>query len=277
MPNNSSFCIRQSRLLSTLCLVLLPCFICAAVQPGKIGRASFWLTHILNRELKSVVLEDALIAKSAATVTDVRDNISGQGTASDYISDFSADGLYNWPVDKSPIKVCFSSGSAIPGYEQNSVRVLAGCFDEWCAASEGRLRWQRVHSAQAADIKVRWTDRVTERAEGTEAGRTRTYARLNTVTNRGTIDGADMILLTRLPERRFTDAEIRKAYLHEVGHAFGIAGHSHNRRDAMYFALSPLQSGHLDERDKATLDHLYGIGDVAKTTDSVVKTTDQPV
>jgi hypothetical protein len=66
-----------------------------------------------------------------------------------------------------------------------------------------------------------------------------------------------MRLLTRLPDREFTEAEVRKAYLHEVGHAFGIAGHSSNRNDIMYFAVSGQQKGDLTDRDIATINYLY--------------------
>ncbi|MBX9721169.1 MAG: matrixin family metalloprotease, partial [Candidatus Obscuribacterales bacterium] len=65
-------------------------------------------------------------------------------------------------------------------------------------------------------------------------------------------------LLTELPDRQMTDAEVRKAYLHEVGHAFGIAGHSSDPHDIMYKAVCSQQQPTLDDRDIATINHLYG-------------------
>ena len=177
--------------------------------------------------------------------------------AVDYISEIKPDGLYCWPASKLPVKVYFQPAKKVLGYKSRFVPCLASCFDEWAAASSGKLSWVRVDDPSQANIVVRWTNAVTERAEGTEAGRTKTFASLNTATNCGTIRGAEIRLLTRLPEREFSSDELRRAYLHEVGHAFGIAGHSHNPEDVMYYAVTQHASPHLDERDKSTINRLY--------------------
>lgn len=183
--------------------------------------------------------------------------ITRPGKGGDYLSEIQADGFYCWPVAKLPIKVYFQSAKNVPGYKNKFADCLTSCFDEWSEASGGKIAWVRVYDPSLANISVRWTSAVTERAEGTEAGRTKTFASLNTVTNRGTIHGAEMLLLTRLPEREFTADQVRRAYLHEVGHAFGIAGHSHNPNDIMYYAVTEHASPHLDDRDKATIVNLY--------------------
>jgi predicted Zn-dependent protease len=176
---------------------------------------------------------------------------------SDYLSDMKEDGYYCWPVEKLPIRVYFQSGKKVAGYKSRFRQCLQSCFDEWSTASGGKITWVEVSDPAQANISVRWTNTVTEGAEGTEAGRTKTYATLDTRTNRGTIKSAEMLLLTRLPDREFSAGEVRRAYLHEVGHAFGIAGHSHNPADIMYYAVTQHASPHLDDRDKATLVHLY--------------------
>jgi hypothetical protein len=175
----------------------------------------------------------------------------------DYLSEMKEDGYYCWPAEKLPIKVYFQSGKKISGYKSKFRRCMESCFDEWSNASGGKLAWVEVSDPSQANINVRWTRTVTERAEGTEAGRTKTYATLDIRTNHGTIRAAEMLLLTRLPDREFSPDEVRRAYLHEVGHAFGIAGHSHNPADIMYYAVTQHASPHLDDRDKATLVHLY--------------------
>lgn len=178
-------------------------------------------------------------------------------SAQDYLSDVSSEGLYCWPANKLPVKVFLQPADDIPFYRSSFASILRSSFDEWALASGGKLGWVEVSDPLAANIVVRWSNVALERSEGTEAGRTKTFAKLNTVTNRGTIHGAEMTLLTRLPEREFTEDEMRKAYLHEVGHAFGIAGHSRNRDDIMYFSVSKRHSPHLADRDKATINHLY--------------------
>jgi hypothetical protein len=174
-----------------------------------------------------------------------------------YIADISGDGFYTWNKNRFPLKVYMQSGSGLPGYRSSYPEVLKQCFDDWSRVSDGKLSWKPVNNPKAADIIVTWSDQAVEAARGTEAGNTKTFARYNTETNWGKIDRAEMRLLTRLPEREFSDAEIHKAYLHEVGHAFGIAGHSNDRKDIMYFAVSKDQPGELSDRDKATINFLY--------------------
>lgn len=183
----------------------------------------------------------------------------GQSTqdVSDYMSDISSDGFYTWPKDKLPVKVYFKPGDGVPGFKSYYPDILREAFNEWSQASNGRVAWKEVTDPNQANIRVAWSDQVVEEAAGTEAGKTRTYARYNPRTNWGVIDKADMRLLTRLPEREFTDAEVTKAYLHEVGHAFGIAGHSNDRHDIMYHAVVNTQHPQLGQRDIATLDHIY--------------------
>src|SRR5579883_2039522 len=165
---------------------------------------------------------------------------SSQTTSSgqNYVNDIRRDGLFSWTEDHFPLKVCIQPGYGVPGYRDSFAQIIANSFDQWVAASDGKLSWQQVDSPQEADIVVSWINSPTERSEGTEIGKTRTYTRYNPTTGIGTIMRADMRLLTRLPERELTDMEIKKAYLHEVGHAFGIAGHSQNPNDIMYYTVS---------------------------------------
>lgn len=187
---------------------------------------------------------------------------NGQSQAaqcSDYMADIQQDGYYTWPKEKFPVKVYMQPGDGTPGFKSYYPDVMRDCFNEWCQAAGGRISWQEVNDPRCADIKISWSDQVVEEVAGTEAGKTKTYARYNPNTNFGIIQKADMRLLTRLPEREFADHEIKKAYLHEVGHAFGIAGHSNNRRDIMYHAVVNTQHPAIGPRDIATLDHIYDL------------------
>jgi hypothetical protein len=175
----------------------------------------------------------------------------------DYLNEAGADGLYCWPADKLPVKVFILPSSDVPFYRDSFPATLKSCFDEWTAASGGKLGWVEVSDLHSADIVVRWSSQAQERPEGTEGGRTKTYAQLDTATNRGIIHRVEMTLLTRLPERELTDIEVQKAYLHEVGHAFGIVGHSSHRGDIMYFAVCNSSGTHLMARDRASINRLY--------------------
>ncbi len=210
---------------------------------------SFWQLLLPSCILLSSLLAPASIVQAA---------VLSNGSQTDYIADISNDGLYNWSKSKTPIRVYMAPGKGIDGYKSSYPEVLRSCFDEWSAVSHGRLNWKEVADPKDADIRVSWHSQAVEAANGTEAGRTKTFASYNTETNRGTINRAEMNLLTELPERQMTDAEVKKAYLHEVGHAFGIAGHSSDPHDIMYRAVCSQQQAELDDRDIATINHLYG-------------------
>jgi hypothetical protein len=192
----------------------------------------------------------------AALTRPVLPDVSGS-TARDYLTAVCGEGEYTWQPEKMPIKVWIADGTGTPGYKPIFQTYIRNGFDAWTAVSGNKLTWREVNDPSQADITVRWTNRVTERPEGTEAGRTSALTRLNSVTGKGIIYGARMQFLTMLPNRRFADEEVEKTCLHEAGHAMGLQGHSPYRGDIMYYAIGPSQQAKLSERDVNTLVKLY--------------------
>jgi hypothetical protein len=177
--------------------------------------------------------------------------------ASDYMPNITEQGTFHWQTDKFPLKVWISDGAGVPSYRPQYGTFIRNGFDEWCRVSNGKLAWVEVADPSKADITVKWTNQVTERPEGTEAGKTDALTKLNTSTGQGIIYGARMQFLTRMPNREFTDLEVAKTCMHEVGHAMGLQGHSPNRHDIMYYAVQPTQEPVLSQRDVNTLTRLY--------------------
>jgi hypothetical protein len=226
----------------------------------------FALIMLFALSTSSSIAFDLQFGRHRATPVDMREyealsvpRVAGaaQAASADYIPDVTVQGTYTWPADKLPIKVFVSDGKGVPGYRPEMGQYIRTSFDWWCQASGNKLAWVETTDANKADIVVNWTDKVFERPEGTEAGKTSCYTKLNTATGKGIIYGAKMQMLTRLPGREFGDAEVSKTCLHEAGHAFGLQGHSHNRDDIMYYAVNPVQQFDLSARDKATMAHLY--------------------
>lgn len=188
-------------------------------------------------------------------------NASSHGTATllapDYLDAISDEGIYRWDQSKFPLKVYIDDNPNVPGYSRAFRTILANSFDAWSTACGYRVGWEQVSDPRQANIVCTWTDKAPELEGGTEAGRTKTYTSYNTETNTGVINRATMTLLTRLPDRELSLPEITKAYLHEVGHAFGLAGHSPNRQDVMTAAINPRQSPQLSPSDVATINRLY--------------------
>jgi hypothetical protein len=187
----------------------------------------------------------------------VEGTISSGDQFSDYLLDVAPEGLYCWPQEMLPVKVFFQPAANVPGYRESFPGILASCFDEWVHHSDGKLDWKEVLDPREADIICRWTDQVTERAEGTEGGRTKIRCLYNPSTNCGIIRHGVMTLLTHPALGEFTESELKRAYLHEVGHVFGIAGHSPSRQDVMYYKVSKNQDAQLTSRDVNTMKRLY--------------------
>ncbi len=188
------------------------------------------------------------------------------GAPNDYIPAISTQGVYHWNIEKLPIKVFVGSGEGVSGFRPQFATYIRKSFDEWCKISQNKLAWVEVENPQAADITIKWTAAVTERPEGTEAGKTDALTRFNTVTRQGIIYGARMQFLTRMPDREFADVEVEKTCLHEVGHALGLQGHSPYRGDIMYYAVSPSPIVELSQRDITTLNTLYAAYPVFDST-----------
>jgi predicted Zn-dependent protease len=175
----------------------------------------------------------------------------------DYMAAITTQGTFHWQADKLPIKVWISSGEGVPSYRPQFRTFIRNGFDEWCRISGNKLAWVEVNDQAEADITVKWTNQVTERPEGTEAGKTDALTRFNRSTGRGIIYGARMQFLTRMPDREFTDLEVAKTCMHEVGHAIGLQGHSPHPGDIMYYAVKATKEPTLSDRDVNTLTRLY--------------------
>ncbi len=178
--------------------------------------------------------------------------------ASDYLDECSQEGIYHWPAERLPIRVFMEDGRGVGGYRANYPQILSNGFDAWVRATNGKLGWLRVNNKTQADIVVSWTTSTPELEGGTEAGRTKTFTKFDTDTNEGLIYKATMALATRLPERELSDEEVTKTFMHEAGHAFGIAGHSSHRDDIMCAKVNRGQQPVLSVRDQATIVRLYG-------------------
>jgi predicted Zn-dependent protease len=215
-------------------------------------------THVCNR-----VHSAAATAEKAAPTGQLlaQRSVTSQSfgsTGQDYLDQVSEEGIYHWPAEKLPIKVYIEDGRHVPGYRANMPQVLCNGFDAWVHATNGKLGWVRVNNKSQADLVASFTDVTPELTGGTEAGRTKTFTKFDTEKNEGLIYKATMTLATRLPERELSDQEITKTFMHEAGHAFGIAGHSPNRADIMCAKVNHGQQPVLSAADKATIVRLYG-------------------
>ncbi len=179
------------------------------------------------------------------------------GSTQDYLGAIGSKWLYHWPQEKFPIKVYIAPGTHVRGYHSAWRDILMSAFDEWCNACDNKMAWQLVSSPKGADVVCCWTNCMPGTETEQEAGDTGTLVQTDHSTGRSTILQADMKLLACLDGVPFNDDEMKKICLHEVGHAFGMQGHSPTPTDIMYPQTTSRQPTHLTDRDIASMRRLY--------------------
>ncbi len=185
-------------------------------------------------------------------------DFSQRAQSGDYLAEMGVDGFHRWPAQRFPLRVYIHDGRGVPGYKQSFSQIMSQAFQEWAQVSQGRITWMQVASPGEADIVARWSAAPRPRGGGVEAGVTETVTQIDPRTGNGSIRSAKITILTQLAGRSFSDADMRKTALHEVGHSLGLEGHSRSRSDIMFAAVNPAQVPYLKERDVNTINRLYG-------------------
>lgn len=181
-----------------------------------------------------------------------------KGSASqDYLGAIGKKWLYHWPQEKFPIKVYIAPGNRVTGYHSTWKQLLTNAFDEWSQVCDYKVSWVPVSSPKGADVVCSWTNCMPGTDTEQEAGDTGTLVQTDHSTGITTILQADMKLLSCLDGEPFTDEQMQKICLHEVGHAFGMQGHSPTPTDLMYPETTDRQPIHLTSRDIASMRKLY--------------------
>lgn len=183
--------------------------------------------------------------------------------AADYMSSVSSKGkFFRWPPHALPLRVYIASGNGLKGYNPGFNSVLQNAFLKWQKASANKLVFIFVNDQRQANINCFWTDnpnQIMDKGRLVEGGLTKlsgSYAGGANVS----INNAVITILT-LPRNNnvqgFSEDELMKVCLHEVGHALGLNGHSNNNKDIMFYTESPSIWPALTKRDKATIQRLY--------------------
>jgi hypothetical protein len=174
------------------------------------------------------------------------------GMGGDYFNEMvGEDGGQRWSYDQMPLRVYIGRGGA--GFRDNFPSLFASAMDEWSRASGGRIKWTRVNDPQSANILANW-DANNASIQG-EAGDTRTQFGFGPEGQRF-ITSAQVSLMPANAGAAYTDEEMHKICLHEIGHALGLH-HSSTQGDIMYFQSNPAQISALGPRDAATIQRLY--------------------
>jgi hypothetical protein len=177
--------------------------------------------------------------------------VARAGMGGDYFSEMVQDGGQRWSPEQMPLRVYIGRGGA--GFRENFPGLFTAAMNEWSAASSGRIKWMRVNDPQSANIIANWDANNASLAG--EAGDTRTQLGMGPDGQRY-ITSAQVSLMPTNGSAAYSDEEMHKICLHEIGHALGLH-HSSNRGDIMYFQSNPAQMSALGPRDASTIQRLY--------------------
>ncbi len=188
----------------------------------------------------------------------------------DYFAEAIGLKTMRWADKDIPIKIYIANGDAVPGYQQAYSKSLQDALAAWEEASEGKIKFEQVPTADKASITFKWSDNpkdVSNPAEGGEA---------KLIPYGNALRSVRLVVLTtkRLPGMVLNAQVIKFICIHELGHALGIAGHSQSPNDIMFSSL-PLnfEQLKLSERDGKTLRKLYAT-EVAAAPDDSPSTTE---
>jgi len=172
----------------------------------------------------------------------------------DYFTEVTRDGVIRWNAQQMPLRVFITNGDGTPGYREQFGDILKQSFSSWSQASKGLVTFNLVDTADQAQIVCLWSSDPAKFKNIAESG----HAVLDTTRN-GLVKGTITILTVPLVEQLpLTDNRMRRGCLHEIGHVLGLAGHTSNPDDAMFYSMDIDDKWKdLTERDSNTIVRLY--------------------
>lgn len=131
--------------------------------------------------------------------------------------------------------------------------IFTRSFKTWDDALGSDLNFKYVKTPNEADIIIKYVDKLSDN----QAGVTKT----SHIKIQGKIylAKAEISISKHSPIGfKFTDAQLNKTTLHEIGHAIGILGHSDNINDIMYPTTASPRLSTVSKKDIETVRKIYG-------------------
>lgn len=190
------------------------------------------------------------------------------GDARDYLQSVCLGGKpHRWPRQKFPLRVFIANGTndqgqPVRGFNPEYNWLLYEAFQDWVKASGNRLVFKMVPNLEQADIICAWTDDPALAAAGGSGSEQGVAERYEQEMPDGSVainaSRVTVYVFSRTTGAPLAKTEMKKACLHEVGHALGLAGHSMSNQDIMFYSETPALGPVLSQRDSATIQRLYG-------------------
>ena len=131
--------------------------------------------------------------------------------------------------------------------------ILERSLNAWDGALGSNLNFKYIQKPDESDITIKFVDKLT----ADQAGLTKTaYMKIQGRTYLGHADV--YVAKNRSDGWKFTDVQLNKIAMHEIGHAIGILGHSENINDIMYYSTASQRQSTLSSKDVDTVKKIYG-------------------
>jgi predicted Zn-dependent protease len=189
---------------------------------------------------------------------------TAQTATDDYLAEAVKNGVVRWSPNSMPIRVYIHDAGAVSGYKPQWQDILMRSFTDWSTASHGLVRFKFIKGQppeEEPDLDCFFVQNAPADSNLGEAEAGQARMQLYTAGDRtGTIKKGTITLLTKSmsPVLPLTDNRMRVTCLHEIGHALGLAGHTTNPEDIMFYSTSFKDEWrNLSGRDARTIQRLY--------------------
>lgn len=192
------------------------------------------------------------LTKEANLESNIKSNVPE--SKDNYLREVTRQGFMKWSKVKMPLRIYIAPGDSTPGYKQDYKNLLVQSFDDWQKACDGLITFKFVENDMHSDIQCSWTNNPKDLRNPAEAGECNLFSNKNGIV-RGTIKFLTVPLMKTLP---ITKNRMRTTCLHEIGHVLGLAGHTRNPEDVMFYSVGVKdQWRNLTKRDANTIKKLY--------------------
>lgn len=176
----------------------------------------------------------------------------------DYLPLMTNPSVKRWSAARMPLRVFVGDAPWLPQFKHWRDDILLGAFEDWQKAANGKVRFVFVNDPKSADIECYFQPNRNggSSAQSVEAGEANMSLDTDGVT---LVHGKITLITTPLsPILPLTDNRMRLMCLHEIGHALGLAGHTTNPDDIMFYSTTFKDEWReLSGRDARTIQRLY--------------------